>query len=432
MKKPNIVILVPHDLGQHLGCYGVEAVHSENIDRLAATGVRFANSFCTAPQCSPSRASIFTGRYPHSNGVMGLTHGDFGWDFNPGERHLAELLRAAGYHTALMDYGHEARRGKEQERFDEVLGGGDGQERARRAAAFFRKHQDDEKPFFLEIPFEETQRSEYGFEASPDWREKGIYIPPYIVEEASSREEFAGFQGLVRKLDEAVGRIVRGLENANLAGNTLFVFTADHGIPFPRAKCSLYDAGLQVPLILWQKGARWANGAVFDPLISNIDYVPTLLDFAGAAVPQNVQGRSFAPLLRGERYDKNEKIFGEMTYHDYYDPRRCTRTWDFKLIVNFSAAPSFMDPSQAWRPKCVTTNPREPSYAYHPPVELYDLINDPNEFDNLADAPKYAPYRRALLDGLYTWMQATQDPLLDGVPLSPMHRKAWQALRVQV
>jgi N-sulfoglucosamine sulfohydrolase len=432
MKKPNIVILVPHDLGQHLGCYGVEAVHSENIDRLAATGVRFANSFCTAPQCSPSRAAIFTGRYPHSNGVMGLTHGDFAWDFNPGERHLAELLRQAGYHTALMDYGHEVRRGRENERFDEVLGGGDGLERARRAAAFFRKRQDDEKPFFLEIPFDETHRAEIGFEAAPDWREKGIYIPPYIVDEASSREEFAGFQGLVRKLDEAVGRILRGLESANLAENTLFVFTADHGIPFPRAKCSLYDAGLQVPLILRQKGAAWSNGAVLDPLISNIDVVPTLLDFAGAAVPNNVQGRSFAPLLWGEGYEKNEEIFGEMTYHDYYDPRRCIRTWDFKLILNFSAAPFFMDPSQAWRPKCLTTHPREPSYAYHPPVELYDLINDPDEFDNLADDENYGDYRRALLDSLYTWMQETQDPLLEGMPVSPMHRKAWQVLREQV
>jgi arylsulfatase A-like enzyme len=432
MKKPNIVILVPHDLGQHLGCYGVEAVHSENIDRLAATGVRFANSFCTAPQCSPSRAAIFTGRYPHSNGVMGLTHGDFGWDFNPGERHLAELLRAAGYHTALMDYGHEARRGKEQERFDEVLPGGDGLERARRAAAFFRKHQDDEQPFFLEIPFEETHRAEIGFEATPDWREKGIYIPPYIVEEASSREEFAGFQGLVRKLDESVGRILRGLENADLAENTIFVFTADHGIPFPRAKCSLYDPGLKVPLILWQRGAPWANGTVYDQLISNIDYLPTLLDFAGVEITGNVQGRSFAPLLRGEKYEKNQEIYGEMTYHDYYDPRRCIRTWDFKLIVNFCAAPFFMDPSQSWRPKCVTTHPREPSYAYHPPVELYDLINDPDEFDNLADAPNYAPYRRALLDILSTWMQETQDPLLEGVPVSPMHRKAWGALRERV
>jgi len=431
MTPSNVVMLVPHDLGQHLGCYGVEAVHSENIDQLAAVGVRFENSFCTAPQCSPSRASIFTGRYPHSNGVMGLTHSDFAWDFNPGERHLSEILRQAGYHTALMDYGHEARRGKEKERFDEILAGGDGLDRARHAAAFFQRRKAEEGPFFLEIPFDETHRGEMGFEAAPDWRDKGIYVPPYIINEASSREEFAGFQGLVRKLDEAVGHILHGLEEAGLAENTLFVFTSDHGIPFPRAKCSLYDPGMQVPLILWQKGAPWANGGVLGPLISNIDYLPTILDYAGIPIPGNVQGRSFAALLRGEAYEKNPEIFGEMTYHDYYDPRRCIRTRDFKLIVNFSAAPFFMDSSQSWRPKCITVNPENPSYAYHPPVELYDLTRDPLEFDNLADAPGYADKRRALLNRLYAWMQATQDPLLEGVPVSPMHHMAWKALRAE-
>ena len=429
MKKSNIIMLVPHDLGQHLGCYGIQAVHSENIDRLAAEGVRFQNSFCTAPQCSPSRASIFTGRYPHSNGVMGLTHADFAWDFNPGEKHLSEILRQAGYHTALMDYGHEARRGKEHQRFDEVLSGGDGVERARHAVAFFKRHKQDEQPFFLEIPFDETHRSEYGFEAAPEWRDKGIYVPPYIVDEAGSQEEFAGFQGLVHKLDTAVGLIRQGLEENGLAENTLLIFTSDHGIPFPRAKCSLYDPGLQVPLILWQKGASWMKGTVYDQLISNIDYLPTVLDFAGLDLPSNIQGRSFAPLLRSGPYEQNEVIFGEMTYHDYYDPRRCLRTRDFKLIVNFTVAPFFMDPSQSWRPKCVTVNPANPSYAYHPPVELYDLTNDSLEFDNLADDPSYASKQRELLDRLFTWMQATQDPLLEGVPVSPMHRKVWETLR---
>lgn len=429
MKKPNIVIMVPHDLGQHLGCYGVEAVHSENIDRLAAAGVRFENSFCVAPQCSPSRAAIFTGRYPHSNGVMGLTHANFAWDFNPGERHLSEILRQEGYHTALMAYGHEARWGREQERFDEVLAGGDGIERARHAEVFFRQHQQDEKPFFLEIPFDETHRGEYGFEAEPDYRTKGIYVPLYLMDEISAREEFAGFQGLVRKLDEAVGRILHGLEETDLASETLVIFTADHGIPFPRAKCSLYDPGLQVPLILWQKGALWANGTVYEQLISNVDYLPTILDYVGIAIPENVQGRSFAPLLHGEHYEPKREIFAEMTYHDYYDPRRCIRNWDFKLIVNFTAAPFFMDPSQSWRPKCITVHPGNPSYAYHPPVEMYDLIEDPHEFENVAEAPNYASCRRELLDRLYAWMQLTHDPLLEGVPISPMHYRAWEALR---
>jgi N-sulfoglucosamine sulfohydrolase len=424
---PNIVILVPHDLGQHVGCYGVGTVHSENIDRLASEGVRFANSFCTAPQCSPSRASIFTGRFPHSNGVMGLTHGTFAWDLHDDERHLSEILREAGWHTGLVQYGHEARLGREQERFDEILPGGDGPARAEHAVAFFHRHRDD-GPFFLEIPFDETHRADIGFDCAPDWLEKGIYVPPYLVDEISSREEFAWFQGLVRKLDGAVGRIIQGLDGAGLGEDTIVVFTADHGIPFPRAKCSLYDPGLEVPLILRRKGAAWANGTVHECLISNVDYVPTLLDLVGVPIPGNVQGRSFAPLLRGEPYEERAEIFAEMTYHDYCDPRRCIRTETHKLIVNFTTAPFFMDPSQTWRPKCVTVHPERPRYAYHPPVELYDLRDDPLEFSNLADEYAHRGIRRELLDRLCTWMKETDDPLLEGIPVSPMHKMAWEAL----
>ena len=100
--KPHVFVITCHDLGQHLGCYGVGSVRSPHLDRLAATGARFAHAFCTAPQCSPSRASLATGRYPHSNGCMGLAHGQFGWELAPAERHVASLLRDAGYHTALF------------------------------------------------------------------------------------------------------------------------------------------------------------------------------------------------------------------------------------------------------------------------------------------------------------------------------------------
>ena len=91
--KPNVVLMIFHDLGTHVGCHGIGTARTPNIDSFASQGVRFDKAFCTAPQCSPSRASLVTGQYPHSNGVMGLTHGNFAWDFHPGRQHLAELLK---------------------------------------------------------------------------------------------------------------------------------------------------------------------------------------------------------------------------------------------------------------------------------------------------------------------------------------------------
>ena len=108
--KPNILFITCHDLGRHLGCYGVPTVHTPELDRLAASGVRLTRAFATAPSCSPSRAAIATGRYPHANGVMGLAHPPFGWDLHPGERHLAQLLGDAGYDTHLFGFQHVSAR----------------------------------------------------------------------------------------------------------------------------------------------------------------------------------------------------------------------------------------------------------------------------------------------------------------------------------
>ena len=439
---PSVLVVTCHDLGRFLGCYGVPTVRTPHLDALAADGVRFARAFSTAPQCSSARASLFTGRYPHCTGVMGLTHGGFGWNLHPGERHVAQVLREAGYATGLIGVHHESRSVDPDEikarcGLDVLLPPAGGEEISERALALLGRHAAANRPFFLHLGYHEPHRAPAPDEAdfmgfrggyvAPD-DELGTTLPPYLRDEPGARAELAEIQGAVRYVDAAIGRVLAGLPALGLEENTLVVVTTDHGLALPRAKCSLYDPGIETALLLRLPARGWIGGRVLSPLVSGVDLFPTVLELAGLPVPATIHGRSLCPLLDAEPFVPRDAVFAEMTYHDYYDPQRCVRTERHKLIVNFAAAPSFMDPSQSWRPRARPVVPTDPATAFHPLVELYELDADPWERENLASVPAHAEECRALLGRLHRWMGATDDPLLAGAVTSPTHRLAVAAL----
>lgn len=436
--KPNILLLHCHDLGQHLHCYGVDGVHSPNLDKLAAEGVLFENNFATAPQCSPSRSSIFTGRYPHSNGVMGLAHAEFGWELHPTERHLGQILAGAGYATAGAGVVHETHGGPARCGFAEYDAPAPAKAMADAVIARLGQFaKNPGKPFYLQAGCIEPHRLArvdktadqdfLGGRMQPDTTH-GVTVPAYLRDTAGTRTELAELQGAIRHMDEQMGRVLAAVRELGLESNTLVIFTTDHGIAMPRAKCSLYEPGLRTSLLMRYPGkAGWHGGKRYKELVSNIDLLPTVLELAGVAVPAGVQGRSLGPLLSGGKYVARDRIFGEITYHDYYDPRRSIRTATHKLIVNFSSAPAFMDPSQSWRPRADTVVPVNHAMAYHPPFELYDLEKDPWEQKDVAGEAGYAGVLRAMRTSLAAHMQGTADPILKGAVTSPMHAKsqAW-------
>ncbi len=435
----NILLLHCHDLGTYLHCNGVKTVQTPNLDRLAAQGVRFSNAYCTAPQCSPSRASIFTGRYPHNNGVMGLCHAEFAWDLHPGERHLAQILKDAGYATESVGVIHETHSGPKRCGYQIHADRARASDMASDAIARLGElAKDAGRPFFLSAGCIEPHRlrmddeKDYMGFLTPEFEADdslGVDVPGYLRDTPGTRAELAELQGAIRHMDSQMGRVLSALSESGLEDDTLVLFTTDHGYAMPRAKCSLYDPGLAVSLILRLPGRKgWCGGIVHEELISNIDLLPTILDLAGVPVPANVQGRSFAPLLDGRGYQPREEIFGEISHHDYYDPRRCIRTATHKLIMNFSSAPFFMDPSQSWRPRSDTVVPENHALAYHKCCELYDLRNDPWELNDLSESPAHAEMRDALMARLRDHLAATKDPILDGAITPPQHLKSLRML----
>jgi len=442
-QRPNIVMFHCHDLGQFLHCYGVKTVQTPHFDKFAEQGVRFARSFCTQPGCSPSRASLFTGRYPHSNGVMGLTHANFAWELRPDEKHLAQFLKEAGYATVAVGVTHETHSPAKRWGYDKHIPKAKAVEGTTAALEELKQLAAAKRPFYLYAGFIEPHRLRYPEGSGPMSGlvgfpgpyvqlddSLGVDVPGYLRDTPGTREELAGLQGLVKHVDEQFGRWTQAIRELGLENNTLVIATTDHGIAMPRAKCSLYEPGLQIALLLRHAGRKgWHGGVVRNEMVSNIDMLPTILELAGVSVPANVQGRSFAPLLDGRAYKPNSAIFGELTYHGYYDPQRSIRTETHKLIANFSTAPAFQDSSQQWRPKSDPKVPENPATAFHPHLELYDLVKDPWEQVDLAKKPECAAIRNELARRLYKHMVETDDPLLRGAVTSPQHETTLKMLQ---
>jgi arylsulfatase A-like enzyme len=236
-------------------------------------------------------------------------------------------------------------------------------------------------------------------------------------------------QGAIRQADRGVGRILAALAAAGLADHTLVIFSADHGLAMPRAKCTLYDPGIETALMMrWPRGGI-VGGQVVSEMISNVDVLPSLLEAAGVPVPKSVQGRSFLPLLRGETYLPHTEIYAEKTYHSYYDPMRAIRTERFKYIRNFETSFLVEVPGDVQQGLIFPRHAALYTSSEHPQAELYDLQADPFEHDNLAGIPHTREVEQRLNSQLRTWMEQTGDPLLLGPVPSPSWQQAMEAMR---
>ncbi len=417
--KPNIILFITHDQGQFLGCYDTptapNSLNTPNLDKLAKDGVRFTNHFCTAPQCSPSRGSIQTSLYPHQNGLMGLVNR--GWSLPSSNKTIPMYLREAGYSTHLIGLQHEARdvrtlgydsysRRMKEYRYDTNKMFGEYEN-------FLENHKNDEKPFYLNIGTIEIHRP-FIIWSQPN-NTYSVKVPPFLPDNDKVRKDLSLFYGIINPVDEVIGKIIEILEKTGLRENTLFIYTTDHGSPFPRAKCTLYDPGIKTLLVMNCPSQNlFSGGKVLDQMISNIDLMPTLLDLIGAKLPENIEGKSFLPILKDTTIPFRSEIFTEKTFHEIYDPLRSVRTKEFKYIRNFEPS-EFLYQVPLYIEKGLSGQDLKDKIKIdRKEEELYDLEKDPYENNNLINDPAYKAILLNLRKSLMNWMEKTNDPLLKG------------------
>ncbi len=408
MDRLNILYLHTHDLGKYCEPYG-HAIPMPNMQRLAEGGVLFRQAFCAAPTCSSSRAALQTGQYPHSCGLPGLVNRGFELE-HPG-RHIVNTLRPAGYHSALLGIQH-VRADSTTIGYDEVANASWGD--IHNVAADWLASA-PQQPFFASVGFVDTHR-EFA-EPGPDEDERYCLPPAPLPDTPETRHDIAAFKASARQLDEKYGIVLDALDKAGLAENTLVICTTDHGIAFPSMKCNLTRHGMGVALVMRGPGG-FTGGKVCDALVSQVDIFPTICDLLGIESPEWLQGRSFMPAVRGEADEVNDHIFCEVTWHAAYEPMRSVRTKRHNYIRRFDGRTRPVLPNCDDGPaKSVWV---ERGWSDQPVAEeqLYDLIFDPNEVNNLAGDPAMAEVlaeMRGLVDG---FMLETDDPLLGG-PLAP-------------
>ena len=414
-KKPNIILFIADDVSwDDLGCYGNREVKTPNIDKLALQGIRFDSFFLTASSCSPSRNSIITGRYPHNTGACEL-HTEPPLDMVS----FPEILKQNGYYTAQsgkFHMGEYAMRG-----FDITSQGkkvGDGGEELWLETI---QNRQKEKPFFMWFAALDAHRIWGPNPFSGTHDSIKITPPDYLGNGQKTKTDLAHYYDEIARFDDYIGQVVDELKSQKEFENTLILIMADNGRPFPHSKTRVNDRGMKTPFIaFWPKGIG-IKPQVCHGLVSAVDIAPTILELAGAKIPDEVQGVSFAGLFKKpERLFRNF-VFAEHNWHDYEAHERMVRTKDFLFILNSRqqftnlgpadavGSPSFADLLDLKKTGNLTAEQAEIFLAPRPNEELYYNLNDANQFKNLAFTEKYKEKQKELKQVLLEWMQETGD-----------------------
>ena len=428
--RSNIVLIIADDMGwDDCGAYGHPTIRTPNIDRLASEGMRFTNAFLTVSSCSPSRASIITGRYPHNTDAEQLH-----WPLPAEQQTFVELLKRAGYWTAAVGKWHLGEEVKD--RFDYVreadvsgfqLPAGTGKAKGVMVAkeksgcehwvSTLRSRPKD-RPFLLWLAALDPHRDyEPAIIENPHKRED-VRVPPYLPDVPEVRNELVLYYDEITRLDSYVGEVLKEIRKQGVEQDTFVLFISDNGRPFPRDKTTLYDGGIKTPwLVRWPRQVR--AGSICEQLVSSVDIAPTILTLAGIDIPSSFQGHSFIPLLTRPSKRIRDYIYAEDHWHDYEDLGCAVRSKRYKYIRNDYPDLPATPPADVGRSHTFKAMQRLQAQGRldknqmacfvrpRPVEELYDVVNDPHELNNLSENPKYKHVLRELRRALHDWSVRT-------------------------
>ncbi|MFW6060986.1 MAG: sulfatase, partial [Phycisphaeraceae bacterium] len=317
------------------------AVPTPNLSQLASEGVMFRNAFCTAPTCSPSRASLYCGNSPSRNGMHGLT--PRGWWFRDERETLHDHLQHNGYQTVYAASPDFVQFGWDWKLIESHGGCKNEKELAAEVVEFLRHEASAAQPFFMSAGVGFPKGRERGLlpeGAAPVDRES-VRPPLYYPDTPATREDWARQIDATRLMDAYVGEVLRALDESGLAENTLVLCTTDHGPGMPWMKGYPNDAGLGTFFIM-RGPSGFSGGRRFDQLVSQIDFFPTVCELAGLPIPSWVEGASLLPLVRGWSEQLHEALFAETTYHYSYCPSRSVRTERYRYVRWYHQHPASM------------------------------------------------------------------------------------------
>lgn len=439
--QPNLLIITVDDMScDSVGVYGCKlADTTPNMDKLAAQSLRFSQAHVVVGNCMPSRNVMWSGRYPHNNGIEGFLP-------IPKEKKtypvLGEIVMAAGYFTGIR---HKVEHStpyapfpwdldlREEKRDDTknapswgkaATRGIEAAKKAGKPFCLLLNIADPHKPFYAENNKGETVPDDNV--PSRVFTPEEVPVPGFLPDDPVIRKELAHYYSSVRRADDSVGAILEALKASGQDDNTIIVFLSDHGMPLPFAKTQLYHHSSRTPLMIRWPGVTPA-GAVDDThLISTVDLLPTLLDMLQIKQPGGFDGRSFAPILKGEAQPERTMVFKEHNENaaGQRTPMRAVQTKDYVYLFNpwsngtrvMSGATNGTSTCRQMRVLAKTDQQiaaRIDLFDHRLPEEAYEIRYDPDALTNLIDKPEHATQVAALEKAMEEWMVRTQDPLLE-------------------